>query len=80
MTDGRLLTADELSDRLGVGKSTIYRMAKKELIPSMPWGAELSCRRFDEQAVRKALTNLTKPLRPYHPPRKEKKADVAQAV
>ena len=67
--EGRLLTADELSERLGVGKSTIYRMAKKNLIPSMPWGAQLSCRRFDEQAVRAALASLTKPLRPYYPPK-----------
>ena len=77
--DGRLLTADELSERLGVGKSTIFRMAKKNLIPSVPWGAELSCRRFDEQAVREKLATMTKPLRTYYPPKGKREAGLVEA-
>ncbi len=73
--DEPLLKAQELGDRLRAGKSSILRMAAKGLIPSVPWGPKLSCRRFDEQAVRKALANLPKPpLRTYHPPRKGRAA------
>lgn len=68
-----LISSAELSKRLGVGRTSVDRMAAKGLIPSNPWGPKLGARRFDEQEVRAALAKLTKPLRPYHPP-KEKDA------
>jgi len=66
--DECLLDAAELSSRLGVGRSTIYRMCAKGVIPSVPVGAALSGRRFSLSAVREALEKLPVTKRPYHPP------------
>ncbi len=69
MEDNCLLTAEELGARLGVPKSSIYRMSAKNLIPSVPWGGKLGARRFLEGAVREALARQVQPPRPYHPPK-----------
>lgn len=73
---GRLLTAEELSNALGLCKSTIYRMSARKLIPSIPVGANLGGRRFDEGQVRSALARLQKQPRPYHLPRDKRAAMV----
>jgi excisionase family DNA binding protein len=67
-----LLNAEELSTRLGVGKSTIYRMCSKGIIPSVPVGAGLSGRRFSFSAVCEALENVRAAKRPYHPPKAQR--------
>ena len=54
----QFVTASTLSERLGLPKSTVYRMAARGLIPSVPWGVKLSGRRFSEQEVRSALARL----------------------
>jgi excisionase family DNA binding protein len=64
-----LIDATELGKRLGVGKSTVYRMTSKGLIPSVPVGASLSGRRFSLDAVREALEKLPTVKRTYHPPK-----------
>ncbi len=79
MGDERMVSADELSQRLGVSRSTIYKMSSKGFIPSISVGAKLSGRRFVERDVRAALTQHVQPPRPYHPPRKEKEVAVEQA-
>ena len=61
-----LLDAAELSQRLGVGKSTVYRMSSRGLIPSIPVGASLTGRRFCLRSVREALAQLPTTKRPYH--------------
>ena len=78
MGDGCLLTADELSQRLGVSKSTIYKMSSKGHIPSVSVGMKLGGRRFSERAVREALGQLIQPPRRYHA-RKERET-VAEQV
>ena len=48
----RLLTVEELSDRLQVGKSTIYRWFQSDFVPYFKVGRVV---RFDEGAVRRWL-------------------------
>ncbi len=68
-----LLTAKELSQRLkGMSKSSIYKMASKNWIPSVSVGARLGGRRFIERDVRAALERLVQPPRPYRPPRDQR--------
>jgi predicted DNA-binding transcriptional regulator AlpA len=67
MSEGRLLKASELAQRLGVAPSSIYRMSSAGLIPSIPVGLKLTGRRFDESAVREALAKVVQSPRPYHP-------------
>jgi excisionase family DNA binding protein len=47
-----LLTIEDISDKLQVGKSTIYRGVHYEYIPHLKLGGAL---RFEEEAVRKWL-------------------------
>ena len=54
----QLITATVLSARLGVPKSTIYRMTALGHLPSVKWGAGLTGRRFIEHEVRAALAQL----------------------
>ena len=57
----RLLTAEKLAVNLvgrKTGKSTIYRMAAKGLIPYVLWGPNLGAIRFEEEKVRAALAQL----------------------
>lgn len=72
MNDERFLDAEELGERLGVGKSTIYRMHAKGLIPALPVGAGLSGKRFSLTAVCDALAKVTVTKRPYHPPKAQR--------
>jgi excisionase family DNA binding protein len=76
MDQNRLLDAAELSERLGVGKSTIYRMHAKGLIPAVPVGSSLSGRRFSFSAVCEALEKMQTTKRPYHPPRDQRTVGV----
>jgi excisionase family DNA binding protein len=52
----RLLTVDELSDRLQVGKSTVYRWVQCDFVPYFKVGRVV---RFDEEAVRSWLAKRT---------------------
>ena len=76
MSDEPFLGINELLPRLGhkISKSTIYRMAALDQIPSVLIGPKLGGRRFQEGPVREALSRLTRPPRPYHPPRKAREA------
>ena len=47
-----LLTVEELSDKLKVGKSTVYRWVHYDFIPHIKLGGAV---RFDERSVRKWL-------------------------
>ena len=78
MHDKPLLNAAELSGRLNLPKSTIYKMAAKGLIPSVSVGLKLTGRRFIEHDVREALAKLVQPPRPYHPPREQQVAEVVE--
>jgi hypothetical protein len=71
LESGPLITARTLAEALGedTSVSSIYRMAARGLIPSVPYGPKLGGRRFSERAVRSALAKLHRPLRPYHPPK-----------
>lgn len=82
MNEERYLDAEELGARLGVGKSTIYRMHSKGLIPAIPVGAGLSGKRFSFAAVCEALAKVAPTKRNYHPPkdRRTEKADVCAGV
>ena len=76
ITSEYLLTAEELSKRLkGMSKSSIYKMASKNWIPSVSVGARLGGRRFIERDVRAALERLVQPPRQYHPPKEQQPAD-----
>ena len=70
MMNDPFVTADELSQRLGLTKSSIYRMMRQGTIPSVPVGGKLGGRRFDEAQVREALAKLPYVPRPYHPRKK----------
>jgi len=69
MSEDHLLDAEELAKRLYATKSTVYRMANKGLIPSIPIGPALSGRRFSFTAVCEALQRLPVVKRTYHPPK-----------
>jgi len=49
-----LLTVEELSNKLKVGKSTVYRWVHYDFIPHIKLGGAV---RFDEKSVRKRLSN-----------------------
>ena len=61
----------QLVKRLGSGttESGLRKMHAAGMIPSISYGAKLGGRRFIVGEVRAALTKLSKPLRPYHPPK-----------
>lgn len=82
MEEDRLLDATELSHRLGVGKSTVYRMHAKGLIPAVPVGSSLSGRRFSFSAVCAALEKVPTAKRTYYPPkdRRIEKVEVREAL
>ena len=48
----RLLTVEELSDRLQVGRTTIYRWVATDFVPYFKVGRVV---RFDEEAVKRWL-------------------------
>lgn len=50
-----LVTALELSRKLSISRSTVYRMVAAGIIPSIRVGSRLGGRRFDEADVREAL-------------------------
>lgn len=50
-----LLTVEELSDRLKVGKSTLYKWVHEEYIPHLKLRGSI---RFNEAAVSKWLSRL----------------------
>ena len=80
ITSEYLLSAEELSQRLrGMSKSSIYKMASKNLIPSVSIGPRLGGRRFIERDVRAALERLVQPARNYHPRRARRPAEVVEA-
>ncbi len=56
----KLLTVDELSDMLGVSRSTLYRWVHYEFIPHIKLGNAV---RFDEEAVWRWLKNRENPGR-----------------
>ena len=60
----QFITATVLSERLGVPRSTVYRMAAKGLLPWVPWGVERTGRRFSEREVRAALGDPSPEPRP----------------
>ena len=73
----QFITADELSLRLGITKSSVFRMLRNGHIPSVPVGGKLGGRRFDEAQVREALAKIPYVPRPYHP---RKKAEAGAEV
>ncbi len=56
-----LVDAAVVAARLGMAKSSIYRLARAGLIPSYAAGLRLSGRRFDLAEVKAALKALTQP-------------------
>ncbi|MEP6959249.1 MAG: hypothetical protein ABI980_11015 [Nitrospirota bacterium] len=58
MDDGTLLDAAAVAFRLGMAKSSIYRMSAAGIIPSYACGPKLSGRRFDIGEVKAALKAL----------------------
>ncbi len=78
MHDGRYLSAHQLSERLGLSRSAIYKMSAAGVIPSVSVGPRLGGRRFVEQDVRAAIARHVQPPRAYHPPRKVREAVVDQ--
>ena len=61
VSSDRLLKARELSKKIGLPLSTVYRMAANGLIPSIAIGPKLGGVRFDEGAVRAAMNKLVRP-------------------
>lgn len=55
MSDDVLLDAATIGAKVGMGKSSIYRLAALGRIPSYGAGAKLTGRRFDLAEVRAAL-------------------------
>lgn len=53
-----LVDAAVLAEKLGMAKSSIYRLAQAGLIPSYAAGLRLSGRRFDLAEVKAALKTL----------------------
>lgn len=53
-----LVDAAELAKRLGMGRSTVYVLARRGLIPCYPAGLLLTGKRFDVDEVKRALRNL----------------------
>ncbi len=80
MNDNQFVTANELSHRLGITKSSIYRMMRQGKIPSVPVGGKLGGRRFDEAQVREALAKIPYVPRPYHPRKGKRAVAVAEVV
>ncbi len=81
---GHLLTAGEVAERLlgcKSGKSTIFRMAVKNLIPWVPWGPNLGSIRFEEDKVRVALAQLVEQRKANREAKREvrRKAKVVEA-
>lgn len=74
MHDEVMLDAEELGAKLKVGKSTIYRMHAKGLIPALPVGVGLSGKRFSFAAVCEALAKVQPTKRTYHPPKDQRRA------
>ncbi len=73
---GGLLTAKQLHERIpGFPFSTIYRMAAKHLIPSVPIGVALDGVRFIERDVRDALANLKRQPRAFRGKKKQETAN-----
>ena len=58
METDTLVDAATVAAKLGQAKSSIYRLAKLNLIPSFAAGPKLSGRRFDLAEVRAALRAL----------------------
>lgn len=56
--DNALVNAATAAKLLGMGKSSLYRLAKIGTIPSYACGAKLSGRRFDVMEVREVLKAL----------------------
>ncbi len=56
-----LVDAAVVAARLGMAKSSIYRLAQAGLIPSYAAGPRLHGRRFDLAEVKAALKALTQP-------------------
>jgi len=79
MSEDHFLDAEELSIRLGVTKSTIYRMANQGLIPSIPVGEKLRGRRFSFTAVCEALQKLPVVKRRYYAPKAKRAEDCVGA-
>jgi len=60
MSEQCLVNVAEAARRLGLAKSSLYRMAANGLVPSYAAGPKLSGRRFDVEEVRQALRQATK--------------------
>ncbi len=76
--EGTLLTAQQLSERLGgVSVGSIYKMSARGLIPSQAWGPKKGGRRFIEKDVRAALAALHQPLKEYRAPHETRTASPA---
>ena len=60
MNAARFLTAAELAEKLGMGKGSIYRLAKAGKIPHYAAGPKLTGLRFDLEEV---LAILRRPVR-----------------
>lgn len=60
MEGARLVDAAIVAKALGQAKSSIYRLAKMNLIPSYAAGPRLRGRRFDIAEVREALRQEVK--------------------
>ena len=60
MKEERHLTATELAERLGMGKGSVYKLAKAGKIPSYAVGPKLTGLRFDLEEV---LAVLRRPVR-----------------
>lgn len=64
MSERCLVKVAEASRRLGLAKSSLYRMAAQGLVPSYAAGPKLSGRRFDVEEVKEALRKAATPKQP----------------